>query len=115
MAEQLNAARERVKAEAQELVSRAQKALKNGDFDGAEDAARRAHDLDKSIQLDQWLKEIDDAKIPFGRDKCTEGTLAFNYKNYAKAIAAFDEVIKWLPPTEPCYATAQDALKKLRK
>ena len=41
--------------------------------------------------------------------------MAFNYKNYAKAIAAFDEVIKWLPPTEPCYATAQDALKKLRK
>jgi len=115
LAELLEGARKCVTDNAQGEVSRAEEALKNDDFDGAEAAVRRAYDLDKSIQLDQWLKKIGDAKITFGRDKCTDGKLAYNYKDSARAIAAFDEVIKWLPPTEPCYATAQDALKKLRK
>ena len=116
LAQRLDAARNVIKDEAKKSFDAAQAAENRGDFDAATDGYLRARELDPGIQIDERVRRIADQKLLLGRRKCSEGQLDFSYgTNPAAAIAAFQEVIKLLPPSEPCYAIARDRLKQLGK
>ena len=108
-------ARDGIKAEAGASVDEAQAAERAGDFEAAIAAYRRAHALDPSFQVDGHLQRIDGQKLQRGNKRCEEGRLAFSYGDNAAAAAAFQDVVKLLPPSDPCYATARDRLKQLGK
>jgi len=115
LAQRLDAARSAIKDEAKRSIDAARAAEDRGDFDDATDAYRRARDLDPSIKVDEHLQRIADQKLLLGAKKCAEGKMEFSYGNNAAAVAALQEAIKLLPQSDPCYATAQEILKKLRK
>ena len=108
-------ARDGIKAEAGTSVDEAQAAERAGDFEAAIAAYRRAHALDPSFQVDGHLQRIDGQKLQRGNKRCEEGRLAFSYGDNAAAAAAFQDVVKLLPPSDPCSATARDRLKQLGK
>ena len=115
LAQRLEAARSGIKDDARRSFDAARTAEDRGDFDTATDAYRRAHDLDPSIQVDLPLQRIADQKLRLGKAKCEEGKVEFSYGNNAAAAAAFQEVIRLLPQSDPCYAIAKDRLAQLRK
>ena len=113
-AEALGALRE----EAKNSLDAAQAAESKNDFDAAVEAYRRAHALDRSIEVDAAIQRINDRKLELGRRRCTEGNAQYTYSNRQQsaaqqAIAAYRDVLKLLPESEPCYATAQERLKLL--
>jgi pSer/pThr/pTyr-binding forkhead associated (FHA) protein len=115
LAQRLDAARSGMKDEAKRALAAARAAEDRGDFDAATESYRRAHGLDPGIQVDVPLQRVADQRLQLGKKRCSEGQLDFSYGNNAAAIAAFQEVLKLLPPSDPCYATARDRLAQLRK
>ena len=115
LAQRLDAARSGMREDARRSVDAARAAEDRGDFDDATEAYRRARDLDPSLKVDEPLQRIADQKLLLGAKKCAEGKMEFSYGNNAAAVAALQEAIKLLPQSDPCYATAQEILKKLRK
>jgi len=115
LAQRLDAARSGVREEARRSFDAARAAEDRGDFDDATEAYRRARDLDPSMKVDEPLQRIADQKMLLGGKKCAEGKMEFSYGNNAAAVAAFQEVLKLLPPSDPCYATAKERLAQLRK
>ena len=115
LAQRLDAARTAVKEEAKRSLDAARAAEDRGDFDDATDAYRRARELDPGIKVDEPLQRIADQKLLLGAKKCAEGKMEFSYGNNAAAAAAFQDVIKLLPPSDPCYAIARERLAQLRK
>jgi tetratricopeptide (TPR) repeat protein len=114
LAQQLAAAHQGIKGEAQNRLDAAQAAESRGDFDAATDAYRRAHELDPEIEIDAQMQRLAENKIKLGRKRCEAGKLEYSYgTNRAAAIAAFQEVVKLLPPSDPCYAIAQERLRQL--
>jgi pSer/pThr/pTyr-binding forkhead associated (FHA) protein len=115
LSQRLDAARSGLKDEAKRSLDGGRAAEERGDLDAATEGYRRAHDFDPSIQVDQPLQRIAEQKLALGRKRCSEGQLDFSYGNNAAAIAAFQEVMKLLPSSDPCYAIARDRLAQLRK
>jgi tetratricopeptide (TPR) repeat protein len=115
LAQRLDAARSGVREEARRSFDAARAAEDRGDFDDATEAYRRARDLDPSMKVDEPLQRIADQKMLLGGKKCAEGKMEFSYGNNAVAVAAFQEVLKLLPPSDPCYAIAKERLAQLRK
>jgi tetratricopeptide (TPR) repeat protein len=116
LAQRLDAARSGLKDDAKRSFDAARAAEDRGDFDTATAGYVRAHELDPSIQIDLPMQRTADQKLLLGRRKCSEGQLEYSYgTNPAAAVAAFQEVMKLLPPSDPCYAIAKDRLEKLRK
>ena len=114
LAQHLDAARQGIKGEAQNRLDAAQAAESRGDFDAATDAYRRAHELDPEIQIDAHMQRLAENKVKLGRKRCEEGKLEFSYgTNRAAAVAAFQEAVKLLPPSDPCYTIAQKRLREL--
>jgi tetratricopeptide (TPR) repeat protein len=106
-------AREGIKQQGVEALDQAQSAEKAGDFAAAIDAYRRAHALDPGIRIDGPLQRIEEQKIGRGRKRCDEAKVAFSYGENAAAVAAFQDVIGLLPPSDPCHTLARDRLKQL--
>jgi len=115
LAQRLDAARNGIRDDARRSLDAARAAEERGEFDTAADAYRRAHELDSGIQVDLPLQRMADRKLQIGRRRCSEGQVEFSYGNNAAAVAAFQEVMKLLPQSEPCYAIARDRLAQLRK
>lgn len=115
LAQRLDAARSAIREEARRSFDAARAAEDRGDFDDATEAYRRARDLDPSLKVDEPLQRIADEKLQRGRAKCTEGKAAFALGKNAAAIAAFTDVLRLLPPSDPCYATAQEQQKKAQE
>lgn len=113
--ERLRAARRCVTDEANKNLGAAKDAENRGDFDTAILLYRRANELDSSIKIDEPLQRIADQKLQLGRQKCTEGKAAYALGKNAAAIAAFTDVLRFLPPSDPCYATAQEQQKKAQE
>ena len=110
--ERLRAARRCVTDDANKNLGAAKDAESRGDFDTAILLYRRANELDSSIEVDEHLQRIADKMLQLGRQKCTEGKAAFALGKNAAAIAAFTDVLRFLPPSDPCYATAQEQQNK---
>ena len=108
-------ARDGIKQQAVEAFNLAQAAEKAGDFEAATDAYRHAHALDPSIRLDGPLQRMEEQKIVRGKKRCDEAKLAFSYGENAAAVAAFQDILTLLPPSDPCHALAVDRLKQLGK
>jgi tetratricopeptide (TPR) repeat protein len=108
--------RSALRAEAKKVFAAAQAAESRGDYDIAIDSYRRAHELDPSLQVDGQIKRVTDQKIGFGERRCVEGNGEYSYgTNMAAAIAAYQDVVRTLPPSHPCHATARQRLKQLGK
>ncbi len=108
-------ARDGIKQQAVEAFNLAQAAEKAGDFEAATDAYRHAHALDPSIRLDGPLQRMEEQKIVRGKKRCDEAKLAFSYGENAAAVAAFQDILTLLPPSDPCHALAVERLKQLGK
>jgi tetratricopeptide (TPR) repeat protein len=115
LAQRLDAARNGIREEARRSLDAARAAEDRGDFDDATDAYRRARELDPGLKVDEPLQRIADQKMLLGGKKCAEGKMEFSYGNNAAAVAAFQAVLKLLPPSDPCYAIAKERLAQLRK
>jgi tetratricopeptide (TPR) repeat protein len=115
LAQRRDEARTAIRAEAKRIFDTAQVADQKDDFDTAVDGYRRAHTLDQSLQVDPLIQRIMDRKLAIGRKRCGEGQVQFSYGNNAAAIAAFQDAVKYLPQTDPCYATAKSRLQQLGK
>ena len=61
------------------------------------------------------LPAIGDRKLQLGKKRCEDATIAFSYGNNVEAAAAYQDVLKLLPPPDPCYALAKGRLKQLGK
>jgi hypothetical protein len=61
------------------------------------------------------LPRIDDRKLQLGKKRCEDANIAFSYGNNVEAAAAYQDVVKLLPPPDPCYALAKGRLKQLGK
>ena len=112
---QLGVARRCVTDEVNKNLDAARGAEDRGDLDTAADLYRFARELDPSIKVDEHLQRIADKRLQLGRQKCTEGKAAYALGRNAAAIAAFTEVLRLLPPSDPCYATAQEQQKKAQE
>jgi tetratricopeptide (TPR) repeat protein len=108
-------ARDGIKQQGAKAFDTAQAAEKAGDFEAAADAYHRAHALDPSIHLDAPLQRMEEQKSGRGRKRCDEAKVAFSYGENAAAGAAFEDVLKLLPPSDPCHTLAVDRLKQLGK
>ena len=115
LAQRLDAARNGIREEVKRSLDAARAAEDRGDFDDAIDAYRRARELDPGIKIDEPLQRIADQRLLLGGKKCAEGKMEFSYGNNAAAAAAFQEVLKLLPPSDPCHAIAKERLAQLRK
>jgi tetratricopeptide (TPR) repeat protein len=113
LAERLAQARDSIKQAAARSFDEGQAAEKNGTFDAALTAYRRAHALDPSILIDGPVQRIQDQKIRLGKKRCEEAKVAFSYGENTTAAAAFQDVVKLLPQSDPCYALARDRLTQL--
>ena len=58
---------------------------------------------------------MEEQKIVRGKKRCDEAKLAFSYGENAAAVAAFQDVLTLLPPSDPCHALAVERLKQLGK
>jgi hypothetical protein len=108
-------ARDGIKQQAATALELAQSAEKAGEFEAAIDGYRRAHSLDASMRIDGALQRIQEQKIGRGRKRCDEAKVAFSYGENAAAVAAFQDVLELLPPSDPCHTLAADRLKQMGK
>jgi pSer/pThr/pTyr-binding forkhead associated (FHA) protein/tetratricopeptide (TPR) repeat protein len=116
LAQKRDEARAGVRAEAKALLDAAQAADKRDNYDTAIDQYRRAHQLDPSLQIDAAVQRVIERKVALGRQKCSEGKVAFSLGDSATAGPALQEAVRLLQGTnDPCYATARDYLQKLNK
>jgi tetratricopeptide (TPR) repeat protein len=113
LAQHREAADQGIRGEAQTRLAAAQAAEGRGDFDAAADGYRRAHELDSGIQIDGHMQRLTETRSKLGDKRCGAGKLEFSYGNRAAAIAAFQDVLKLLPSSAPCYTLAQERLRQL--
>jgi predicted component of type VI protein secretion system len=108
-------ARSAIRAEAKTTLGNAQAAENKGDLDTADTLYRSAHKLDQSLPVDDALQRIADRKLAAGRKKCNDGLTEFSFGNNSGALPLLQDAIRLLPPSDPCYAKAKDALQKVQK
>jgi hypothetical protein len=54
-------------------------------------------------------------QLETGRRRCSEGDVAFVLSKNGAAISAYEDVLRLLPPTDPCYARARERLRLMQK
>jgi tetratricopeptide (TPR) repeat protein len=115
LAQRRDEARSGMRADAKNRFEAAQAADKNDDYDAAINGYRRAHELDPAIQVDALIQRTNERKLTVGRKRCDEGKVEFSFGNNTTAIPAFQDAVKFLPPSDPCYAIARQRLQQLGK
>ena len=108
-------ARNGLRAEAKARFDAARQAESKNDYDAAIEGYRRAHELDPGIPVDGLIQSLNARKTELGRKRCNEGKLAFSYGENAKAFAALQDALKYLPANDECAAIARQYLKQLGK
>jgi tetratricopeptide (TPR) repeat protein len=93
----------------------AQQHEKQNDLNRAETEYRRARELDPSTAIQADLARIAELKAAAGRKACETADAAFVYGNDAGAQTHYAEVIKLLPPGDPCVVTAFERYPQLRR
>ena len=115
LAQRREEARNGARAEAKAAFDAGAAAESKNDYDAAIDQYRRAHQLDPSLPTDAAIQRVTDRRIAVGRKRCNDGQLEFTYGNNAAAITAFQDAVRLLPQSDPCYAIARQRLQQLGK
>jgi len=84
---------------------------KASEFDAADRAYARAHELDPAIQVDAARQRLKDRRSAVGEKKCTEGTAALAFGRSDEGIPLLQEAVKLLPATNACAGKAKQLLQ----
>lgn len=84
---------------------------KASEFDAADRAYARAHELDPAIQVDAARQRLKDRRSAVGEKKCTEGTAALALGRSDEGIPLLQEAVKLLPATNACAGKAKQLLQ----
>jgi tetratricopeptide (TPR) repeat protein len=66
-----------------------------------------ARKIDPSLPVDEAVARIEQKKIVRGEDECRQGRQSTNYGRHGEAAQHYRRALELLPPSNPCYETAQ--------
>jgi tetratricopeptide (TPR) repeat protein len=103
------------KGVAGQALTEARDAEAKNDYDQAIAAFRRAGSFDRDTHVDEDIKRIQDKKLQAGLKACDEGKNAFAFNRGQQALQYYQQVVKLLPESHPCYATAKERIATLSR
>jgi tetratricopeptide (TPR) repeat protein len=66
-----------------------------------------AKKIDPSVSIEEAVARIEKKKAARGEEECRQGRQSTNYGRHGEAAEHFRRVLELLPPSNPCYETAQ--------
>lgn len=106
--ERVSLVRSRLKEAARKQFESAAEMVRTRQFDRAVEAYRQAGLDDATLPVDAALERLNTAKVAAGHDACNMGRILFGTFKPDEAAKQYDLAAAWLPPTDPCYAVANE-------
>jgi len=103
------------KGVAGQALTEARDAEAKNDYDQAIAGFRRAGTLDRDTHVDEDIKRVQDKKLQAGLKACDEGKNAFAFNRGQQALQYYQQVVKLLPESHPCFATAKERIATLSR
>ena len=112
VASKLGEARKGVAAQA---LAEARDFEAKNEYDQAIARFQRAAALDHDARVDEDIKRVQEKKTQAGLKACDEGKNAFAFNRGQQALQFYQQVIKLLPDSHPCFATAKERIATLSR
>jgi tetratricopeptide (TPR) repeat protein len=103
------------KGVAQQVAVEARDFEAKNEYDQAIAAFRRVGTLDHDAKVDEDIRRVQEKKMQAGLKACDEGKNAFAFNRGQQALQFYQQVIKLLPDSHPCFATAKERIATLSR
>jgi tetratricopeptide (TPR) repeat protein len=100
---------------AAQLVNEARELDAKNDYDQAIGRFQRAALLDHDAKLDEDIRRVQEKKRQAGLKACDEAKNAYAFNRGQQALEFYQQVIKLLPESDPCFATAKERIATLSR